>query len=58
MNEPHETHVTAPSVWPATLAGGVTMLLFGVVASPAISVVGAALMIWATAGWIGELRRG
>ncbi len=49
-------HLPAPSIWPAMLALGIALLLFGVPTSYAFSVVGALLMIWAIAGWIGELR--
>jgi hypothetical protein len=53
MNEHHETR---PSVWPVTMAGGITLLLFGVMTAQAFSVVGAFLIIWALSGWIAELR--
>jgi hypothetical protein len=41
-----------------TLAAGVSLLLFGLLASLAMAAVGAAVMVWALAGWIGELRHG
>jgi hypothetical protein len=46
------------SVWPATLAAGITLLLFGVVTSLAFSVVGAVVMACALIGWIDELQHG
>ncbi len=58
MNEHDETHVTAPSVWPAALALGITLLLFSIVSTPAVAVAGAVLIVWALAGWIGALRHG
>ena len=53
---PARIHLPSPSIWPVVLAGGITLLLFGVVTSLVFSVVGALLTIWALAGWIGELR--
>jgi hypothetical protein len=58
MSEHNEAHVAQPSVWPATLALGVTLLLFGLITAPAIVAAGVGLIIWATAGWVGELRHG
>jgi hypothetical protein len=46
------------SVWPAVLAAGVVLLLFGVVTSLSFSVVGALAMAGGIWGWIGDLRRG
>ena len=54
MNE----HGGAPSVWPAALAGGLSLAAFGLVTSLAFSIVGALIAIAATAGWIEELRHG
>ena len=52
-------HLPSPSVWPMTLAGGVTLVGFGVLTSAAaLSVLGVLLMIWAIFSWIQELRRG
>ncbi|MBS1957730.1 MAG: cytochrome c oxidase subunit 4 [Cyanobacteria bacterium SZAS-4] len=45
-----------PSVWPITLALGVTLLAFGVVTNWIMSVVGLALLVVATGGWFMELR--
>ena len=49
-------HLPAPSVWPAVVALGLTLLLFGVVTHPVFSIAGALVMARAIAGWIGELR--
>ncbi len=46
------------SVWPAVLAAGVVLLLFGVVTSLSFSVVGALAVASGIWGWIGDLRRG
>jgi hypothetical protein len=51
-------HLPSPSVWPATVAGGVTLLLFGVLTAPALSVLGGVLMAWGLYSWIQELRHG
>lgn len=44
------------SIWPFALAGGITLLMFGIVTALLISIVGALLIGWALWGWIGELR--
>ena len=54
MNE----HMPSPSVWPVTVAGGVTLLLFGILTAFALSILGAVLMAWGLFGWIQELRHG
>ena len=50
--------VPEASIWPMVLAGGLTLLLFGLPTSLAFSVLGAAVMAIALRGWIGELRNG
>jgi hypothetical protein len=52
----NEHHLPSPSVWPVTLAGGVTLVAFGVLTSYALSVLGLALMAWALFSWIQDLR--
>jgi hypothetical protein len=46
------------SVWPVVLAGGMALLLFGVVTSLSFSVLGALLIVGALKGWIGDLLHG
>ena len=46
------------SVWPVVLAGGMALLLFGVVTSLSFSVLGALLIAGALRGWIGDLLHG
>jgi hypothetical protein len=46
------------SVWPVVLAGGMALLLFGVVTSLSFSVLGALLIAGALKGWIGDLLHG
>jgi hypothetical protein len=57
MNESEQrAHLPVPSQWPAILALAVTLVMFGVVTSLVFSAVGALLLVWSIAGWIGELR--
>jgi hypothetical protein len=49
---PHE------SLSPITLAAGIGLLAFGLLTSVAFSIVGIAIMGWALATWIGEMRHG
>jgi hypothetical protein len=53
----HE-HLPTPSAWPFTVAGGLTLVGFGVLTSLALSVLGLVLMIWGLFGWIQDMRRG
>jgi hypothetical protein len=46
------------SVWPVVLAGGLALLLLGVVTSLSFSVLGALLIAGALRGWVGELLHG
>ena len=45
-----------PSIWPATLAVGITFLVWGLVTSLIITGVGLALFAAAMAGWIRDIR--
>lgn len=54
MNE----HLPSPSVWPFTVAGGFTLVVFGVVTTLALTGLGAVLMVIGLYGWIQELRHG
>ncbi|MGH7987376.1 MAG: cytochrome c oxidase subunit 4 [Candidatus Binataceae bacterium] len=54
-NTPAPEHIPEPTYWPFILAMGVTFLLIGVVTSYLFSIVGALLMIFSLAKWIGEL---
>jgi hypothetical protein len=51
-------HLPAPSVWPFTVGGGVTLIAFGVATSLALSALGAVLLAWGLFSWIQELRHG
>ncbi len=50
-----ESHLPERSIWPVVLAGGISLLLFGVVTSLSFSVVGAVLIVGALTGWMGDL---
>jgi hypothetical protein len=45
-----------PCIWPATLALGITLLVWGLVTSLIITAVGGLLFAVALAGWIRDLR--
>lgn len=47
-----------PTYWPAVLALGIILMLWGIVTTFIISAVGLILFLIALGGWIGELRRG
>jgi hypothetical protein len=51
-------HLASPSVWPCTVAGGFTLLVFGILTSLALSLLGLLVMVLGLAGWIQELRHG
>jgi hypothetical protein len=52
-----DVHLPAPSIWPAVLAAGVSLIAFGILTSHVFTVVGAVVFAWALAGWIAELRQ-
>jgi hypothetical protein len=45
-----------PTVWPATLSFGVTLMAFGVLTSPLMSVTGLIVFLYAAGGWFEDLR--
>ena len=54
---PPGVHLPRPTVWPMVLAGGIALLLAGLVLSFVFSLAGVVLFGLALAGWIRELRR-
>jgi len=56
MNE--HAQLPEPSVWPATVGGGVALIAFGIATSLALSALGAALVFWGVLRWVQELRHG
>jgi hypothetical protein len=55
-NQPLPFVVPRPTVWPATLSLGITLLAFGVVTSFIMSISGLALFLLGAGGWFMELR--
>lgn len=53
---PQPEILPAPTYWPAVLALGTIMVLWGFVSSWIISGVGLILFVLALAGWMGEIR--
>jgi hypothetical protein len=53
---PQPARVPEPTYWPATLALGIVLLLWGVVTSVVISAVGLLVTVVALGGWIGAMR--
>ena len=49
-------HLPGPSIWPAVLAFGVALMLFGIISSYAFSVVGLAAFVWALVMWISQIQ--
>ncbi len=46
-----------PTFWPITLALGLTLLLWGIVTSIYISMVGFIIVVLAVRGWVHDIRR-
>ncbi|HEY4188021.1 MAG TPA: hypothetical protein VGP07_23295 [Polyangia bacterium] len=55
-NEPRPATVPRPSAWPAGMALGITLLLWGIVTSPVLLAVGTLTVVASLMGWIGEMR--
>ncbi len=51
-------HLPRPTIWPAVMAAGITMVMAGLITSLAFSVAGIVVFAIALTGWIRELRRG
>lgn len=51
-------HLPEPTIWPAAMAAGVSLILAGVILTPIFSIVGILLAAVALAGWIRELLHG
>jgi hypothetical protein len=52
---PHEK-IPEPTYWPAALALGTVLLLWGLVTSFIVAIVGFILLGSSIAGWLGEMR--
>jgi hypothetical protein len=55
-NIPQPEILPEPSIWPATLALAITLLVWGLVTSLIITGVGILLFAVALAGWIRDIR--
>jgi hypothetical protein len=53
---PEPAKLPEPCIWPATLALGITFLVWGLITSLIITGVGVMLFAVALAGWIRDLR--
>jgi len=49
-------HIPDPTYMPIIMALGIMCILWGIVTTPLISLVGAILFVISIMGWIGELR--
>jgi hypothetical protein len=55
--EPHEHEaIPGPTIWPAVVAVGITVLGMGIITSGVFVVGGLATFLLGLGGWIGELR--
>ncbi|MGO8994513.1 MAG: hypothetical protein ACLQVI_14435 [Polyangiaceae bacterium] len=48
--------IPRPTYWPAAMAFGLTLLLWGLVTSPVVLGVGFSVIVVSLIGWIGEMR--
>jgi hypothetical protein len=55
-NRPKPEKLARPTWWPAAMAFGATLLVWGLIASCVILVCGAILTAASLIGWIGEIR--
>jgi hypothetical protein len=56
QEKPAPPHLPKPTVWPAVTALGISFLLWGLVSSLLISLVGAIVFAVSITGWIGDIR--
>lgn len=56
--DPPEAHIhmPRPTIWPVTIAFGVTLFGFGVMSSLTFAICGAIILLLGVAGWVQELR--
>lgn len=55
-SKPQGLHIPEPTYMPLVMALGIMCLLWGIVTTAFLSLVGAILFVVAISGWIGELR--
>jgi len=51
-------HLPAPSIWPAVVALGVALLMFGFITGLVYTIAGALALILGLGGWIGDIHHG
>jgi hypothetical protein len=56
LSPPLPLKLCSPSVWPVTMAFGITLFAFGVVTTWIISVAGFATFLLSAYGWFEDLR--
>ena len=49
-------HIPEPTYWPVTLALGIAVFIWSLIATPLLALPGLILFVVALAGWIGEMR--
>jgi hypothetical protein len=49
-------HLPPPTIWPFTMAGGISLGFLGLVTNEAISVLGVLLAAYGLVNWVQELR--
>lgn len=55
-SQPHGMHIPEPTYMPVVMAIGIICMLWGIVTTYLITLVGVALFVISIWGWIGELR--
>jgi hypothetical protein len=56
MNEHPDIHIPLPSFWPILLAGGLVLIVIGVVSSFIFSILGIIVLLITVGGWAMENR--
>ncbi len=51
-------HLPRPTMWPAVMAAGISMLVAGLILNMFFSLAGVIVFAIALGGWIGDLRNG
>ena len=55
-SKPRPEVIPRPTAWPPAMALGIMFFAWGLVTSPVVLGVGAALFVVSLGGWIGEIR--
>ncbi len=54
---PPDIHLPRPTIWPMVLAGGVALILGGIILNLLFTLAGLVVLAIALVGWVQELRR-